>query len=235
MGARAITRIVTAEGVSAFALYWGSPEFQMPRIAQFLLMLDLSGEPVTADAWRAFAADTTRADGEPVVANRQVDPDAVPSDTEHLYVINATDPDALSFAYYYADPSPYALGRWAVKAEADTLAEVLALAVRYAELVARRSHRLAWVDNEARAAAEQWATNARRMVLVHQSSEDEHVTPAADELPPRRDEDDRVEHARAVAEFCAARAEELPTDTEQARREARGWTRTAHRYWLATL
>lgn len=243
MGARSITRIVTTEGVAAFYLPDGSPEYQVPRIAQFLLLLDLGGEPVTIDAWQQFAATTSR-DGRAVAAEQVADPDDLPSEIDHLYVINAAE---WSFAHYRADRSPWALGRWAVQAEADTLAEVLALAVRYAELLVRRAHQFAWVDNGTRVAAEQWATTARRMVLVHRATEGAYVAPPAEQLPARSDDQDPAEHARTVAAFCAeqaeymscvaegAQAERLNNFADLARREARGWTRTGHRHWLATL
>ncbi|MFI7524558.1 hypothetical protein [Nocardia salmonicida] len=244
MGARSITRIVTADGTHAFFRRWGSPEYQMPRIAQFLLLLDLGGEPVTVQAWRDFAEATT-SEGSPLVAAEEVDADDLPSDLDHLYVINVED--GFSFAHFTADRSPLALGRWAVQGEADNLAEVLALALRYAERLVRRAHQLLWVDAETIAGAERWANIVRQMVEIHEATDGDFIAPRASELPVRREGQDAADHAHAVAEFCAERAEymatvvedskrmNLPTLTKNATREARGWTRTGRRHWLATL
>ncbi|MGW6728736.1 hypothetical protein ACWF9G_22790 [Nocardia sp. NPDC055029] len=249
MAARSVTRITVGDTVAGFYLFEGSPEYQVPRIGQFLLRLHLTGHALTVGAWREFA-ETTAQGGPPVVAAEEMtaaELDDIPSEIDHLYVLNLTA-EGFSFAHYRADRDPWAaLGRWAVQGEADNLGDVLALAVRYAEAMARRARRADWVSAETRTLAEQWAAAARNMVLVHQADEGEYIAPAAAELPARRDGQDIAEHAAEVGALCVERAEYLvsvaaegrqlglPALTAQAEREARGWTRTGHAHWLAAL
>lgn len=243
MANRSVTKLNLTDGAAMFYLFDGVPEVQVGRIAQFLVWQTVTGEKPTVSGWRRFV-ELTRDNGRATVAAQEID--GIPGDLDHLFVIDTTTGD-FSFAHHRRDRNPLGAG-WAAGAEADSISDVAADAVRYADQLSRRAERIS-LPEAARARVADWARTVRQIEHIYTVANEPRpfTLPDPAELPNRSAEQDDAEFANAVLRHCNSSADWLlssareadrigmPDVAEEARRAARGWLLTGYRNWLAAI
>ncbi|MEV0773565.1 hypothetical protein [Nocardia salmonicida] len=244
MATRSITKIITPTASAIFFRHDGWPEYLLPRIAQFVVLQEMAGEPISPQAWRDFA-EMTAEGGRPVVAADEIT--GVPGDIDDMYVIDTTT-GALSFSYLRKQSQGHGVRFWERRAEADSVAEVIAAGVDFAEQLARRMRQHTFNTADQIAAADQWAEQARQLGVIHATITGPATLPDPTELPARRDGQEPTDHAHEVAAYCATRADSIyrqvkaaeaagePDDAvDELRNELRGWMNTGYQFWAAAI
>ncbi|SUD49531.1 Uncharacterised protein [Nocardia otitidiscaviarum] len=128
MGSRSTTTIITPTGRASFYLHWGSPEYQVPRIAEWTYEMAMRAEELTVDTWEQWAAEVNGDKGGAAAAERI---DYEPGDLEHRYEVEV-GPERFEFRYWHR-VKPWQDGPWIRVLRCGSVPDLLAEAVRQVE------------------------------------------------------------------------------------------------------
>jgi hypothetical protein len=124
MGSRSITKITFTDTTLRLYLHWGSPEYQIPNMAEFVFWAWALDKPWTADSYRAYL-DTVS--GGTLPAEETAD---FHGDLEHYYRITIGENGQITYVYQNLDIDA---ADWAVRFRAESRAELYDEAVRQLE------------------------------------------------------------------------------------------------------
>ncbi|THV35721.1 hypothetical protein [Glycomyces buryatensis] len=124
MGSRSITKITFTDTTVRLYLHWGSPEYQIPNMAEFIFWAWTLDKPWTADSYRAYL-DTVSDGSLPAEPT-----DGFHGDLEHYYRITIGENGQVTYVYKHLN---FDAEDWAVEFQAENRAELYDEAIRQLE------------------------------------------------------------------------------------------------------
>ncbi|MCC3318470.1 hypothetical protein [Nocardia africana] len=202
MGERSITTISIGGETANYNLAWGSPQYQVPMHGKWVVDMAEQGRELTIESWEAWAADEDHD-----VAVERVGYDAESAGALHMYILSVTANGEFSYCYRHR---PVGRPEWLTMLECDTVAQLLAAGVEWAEKLHRTAIRRNASTPMVRAFGDDVeAARIREAAFAAMYGDTiPPILPELDTLPEPRAEHSEAEHLAERVRYCEQAAAE---------------------------